>query len=160
MKTNNELPHPNETPRSKESSSRLSAHFSQVEFACKCCGRVKVNPKLIVSLETLRERCGNRPILVRSGYRCPRHNKAVGGAINSQHLVGGAADIAIEGMSPVEIAYRAVEIPAIRGIGLGEEFLHLDVRTSHRAVWGYTPGGGRIPLEDETLLTWQYGESK
>ena len=43
-------------------------------------------------LDPLREKYG-RPIHVSSGYRCPRLNKAVGGAANSQHTTGEAADI-------------------------------------------------------------------
>ena len=34
-----------------------------------------------------------RPIKVSSGYRCPKLNKAVGGASQSQHIYGQAADI-------------------------------------------------------------------
>ena len=43
-------------------------------------------------LDPLREKYG-RPIHVSSGYRCPRLNKAVGGAVTSQHTTGEAADI-------------------------------------------------------------------
>ena len=43
-------------------------------------------------LDPLREAYG-KPIFVTSGYRCPRLNKAVGGAKGSQHLTGQAADI-------------------------------------------------------------------
>lgn len=43
-------------------------------------------------LDPLRERYGH-PIHVSSGYRCPRLNKAVGGAKTSQHMTGEAADI-------------------------------------------------------------------
>lgn len=43
-------------------------------------------------LDPLRERYGH-PIIVNSGYRCPRLNKAVGGAKTSQHVSGEAADI-------------------------------------------------------------------
>lgn len=43
-------------------------------------------------LDPLREAYG-KPIVVTSGYRCPALNKAVGGASNSQHLYGYAADI-------------------------------------------------------------------
>lgn len=43
-------------------------------------------------LDPLRERYGY-PIMVSSGYRCPRLNKAVGGAATSQHVKGEAADI-------------------------------------------------------------------
>ena len=35
----------------------------------------------------------NKPIIVTSGYRCYKLNKAVGGAVTSQHLLGQAADI-------------------------------------------------------------------
>lgn len=43
-------------------------------------------------LDPLRELYG-KPIIVNSGYRCPKLNKAVGGARNSQHLIGQASDI-------------------------------------------------------------------
>ena len=43
-------------------------------------------------LEPLRE-AADIPIKVNSGYRCPEVNKLVGGAKNSQHLTGQAADI-------------------------------------------------------------------
>lgn len=43
-------------------------------------------------LDPLREAWG-RPITVSSGYRCPALNAAVGGARNSHHIRGMAADI-------------------------------------------------------------------
>ena len=43
-------------------------------------------------LDPLREAYG-RPIIVTSGYRCEKLNKAVGGAASSQHVKGQAADI-------------------------------------------------------------------
>ena len=43
-------------------------------------------------LDNLRDGWG-RPIIVTSGYRCKELNAAVGGARNSQHLKGQAADI-------------------------------------------------------------------
>lgn len=55
---------------------------------------VKKNLTALVEkvLDPLREAWG-RPITVSSGYRCQALNKAVGGAVNSQHLTGHAADI-------------------------------------------------------------------
>lgn len=48
---------------------------------------------LIVNvLQPLRDAYG-KPLYVNSGFRCERLNKAVGGAANSQHLYGQAADI-------------------------------------------------------------------
>lgn len=43
-------------------------------------------------LDPLREAWG-APIIVTSGYRCAKLNKAIGGAKNSQHMYGQAADI-------------------------------------------------------------------
>lgn len=55
---------------------------------------VKRNLNLLVDniLDPLREAYG-APIIVTSGYRCGRLNKAVGGAAKSQHMYGQAADI-------------------------------------------------------------------
>lgn len=43
-------------------------------------------------LDPLREAYG-KPIVVTSGFRCPRLNRAVGGVAKSQHMKGEAADI-------------------------------------------------------------------
>lgn len=43
-------------------------------------------------LEPARRRLG-KPIVINSGYRCPKHNAEVGGVANSQHMKGEAADI-------------------------------------------------------------------
>lgn len=43
-------------------------------------------------LEPLREYF-NCPIVIGSGYRCPKLNSAVGGVKNSQHMTGEACDI-------------------------------------------------------------------
>ncbi len=73
-------------------------YYEMKEFACKCCGQLppsaEQNLQALVEhvLDPARERLG-MPITVNSGYRCPAHNKAVGGVKNSQHLKGEAADI-------------------------------------------------------------------
>jgi len=43
-------------------------------------------------LQPLRDALGT-PLKVNSGYRCPSLNKAIGGATNSQHMTGQAADV-------------------------------------------------------------------
>ena len=73
--------------------------FKEKEFACKCCGELpplaRANVEALVRevLDPVREQLG-KAIIVNSGYRCPKHNKEVGGVRNSQHLKGEAAGVA------------------------------------------------------------------
>ena len=73
-------------------------HFKEREFACKCCGQLppsmRANIVALVDnvLDPAREEFGG-PVTVNSGYRCPKHNLAVGGVVNSQHMKGEAADV-------------------------------------------------------------------
>lgn len=69
----------------------LSPHFRAREFACKHCGWIKTHRVLLAGLEKIRPVNG---LSVVSGYRCPTHNRDIGGATNSQHMYGTAADIA------------------------------------------------------------------
>ena len=52
-------------------------------------------------LDPLREAWG-APIIVTSGYRCGKLNRAVGGATGSQHMYGQAADIRTVSDKPSE----------------------------------------------------------
>ena len=52
-------------------------------------------------LDPLRE-AYEKPIIVNSGYRCPKLNAAVGGAASSQHVKGEAADIRSVADTPEE----------------------------------------------------------
>ena len=56
-------------------------------------------------LDPLRELV-KKPILVNSWYRNPVYNAKVGGAKNSQHTLGEAADIVVKGMT-VEVKGKA-----------------------------------------------------
>jgi hypothetical protein len=105
---------------------RLSEHFTQSEFSCKCCGKVKVNIQLIISLEKLREKVGV-PIIITSGYRCPLHNKAVGGAKHSQHQFGNAVDIKVRGYSPTQVSKLAKEC-GFTWTKVYSRWTHIDVR--------------------------------
>ena len=89
----------------------LSRNFSRSEFACKgehCCGHsAPVMPELVAGLQALRARVG-LPLSISSGFRCHTHNATIGGASDSQHTLGTAADVRCpEGFTPKSLAQLA-----------------------------------------------------
>jgi hypothetical protein len=70
-------------------------------------------------LEGIRSLLGDVPVMVSSGFRCPELNAAVGGASNSAHAWGGAADISAPDFgTPLEIC-RAIE-PSMAALGIDQ----------------------------------------
>lgn len=113
----------------------ISKHFSEAELTCKCgCGQLIVDTALIGVLEFIRARF-MRPVHILSGNRCPAHNAECGGSPNSQHLVGKAADIYIDGIGVDSVA-RAAEQAKADGIGIypDQGFVHIDTR-GYPARW-------------------------
>ena len=53
-----------------------------------------------------------RPIIITSGYRSQRVNELVGGSKTSQHLLGKAADIHVQGYTPqqMDMVYRTIQM--------------------------------------------------
>lgn len=54
----------------------------------------------------------DRPIIITSGYRSQRVNELVGGSKTSQHLLGKAADIHVQGYTPqqMDMVYRTIQM--------------------------------------------------
>lgn len=105
----------------------LSENFSEWEFMDSQTGDLCVSPELIEKLEVLRGIVG-RPLEIISGYRTKATNAAVGGASQSQHLRGRAADIPQNYATVAEAAAAG-----FRGIGYvvdGDDWwaTHVDVR--------------------------------
>jgi len=71
---------------------KISNNFNLQEFQCQCCKTVKIHAELVRKLQELRKRIKSS-IIITSGYRCESHNREIGGAVNSKHLHGLAADI-------------------------------------------------------------------
>ena len=62
-----------------------------------------------VVLDPLRVALG-RPVRVTSGYRAPAVNRAINGSPTSQHMLGEAADIKVEGLSAEALATAIVQL--------------------------------------------------
>lgn len=114
---------------------KLSANFKSTEFDCHgkgCCTATPIDEELVEILQKVREHFGTA-VTVNSGYRCPVHNKNVGGASKtSNHMKGMAADIKIKGVHPVRIA-RYLETLNVKGRigcytwdGGNSGFVHID----------------------------------
>jgi uncharacterized protein YcbK (DUF882 family) len=114
---------------------KIATHFNLSEFACPCCKRVMLHPKLLAKLVELRKIL-ERPVYITSGYRCPKYNPQIGGVVNSYHLIGLAADIQVKDISLIDLLEICENI-SFNGIGFYEKknFLHLDVRPTKRARW-------------------------
>lgn len=118
----------------KNSNIPLTKNFKSSEFDCSCnnCATTMINMQLIQLLQYLRDKF-NKPVKINSGYRCLNHNADIGGAINSQHPKGNAADIVISGISPDEVAQECEKL--FSGVGKYDTFTHVDVRSNIHARW-------------------------
>lgn len=122
---------------------KLSTNFSLSEFASADgtppSGEVLKNlTELAKNLEVLRKHLG-QPIHVTSGFRSKEHNAKIGGATNSMHIKGMAADIQVAKFKPEDVA-KAIEL-LIKdgkmkegGLGIYSTWVHYDIRGT-KARW-------------------------
>lgn len=118
-----------------------SPNFSRRELDCRCgCTTpqgVAMNlAELARSLEAMRGKAG-APLGISSGYRCPQHNRRVGGVEGSQHTQGIAADVTSKTLSPARLKRAAEAVPAFAdgGIGTYKTWVHVDTRKGGPARW-------------------------
>ena len=125
---------------------KLTKNFNKSEFECSCgCempSDVLANIKIVAeNLQILRDYI-EAPITINSAYRCKEHNRRIGGAVNSQHILGKASDIVAHGFTPDEvfdIVQNLRRNPMVKGVifqGLGRynTFTHVDIRKNY-ATW-------------------------
>ena len=120
---------------------QIGRYFKESEFECPCCKESSPSTRLVSILDTARAQLG--PLRINSSYRCEKHNKAVGGAVNSLHLPQDdgrvlAADVTYadagkrHGEHMLRL-YITLENIARRynepyGLGLYATFIHIDTR--------------------------------
>ena len=120
----------------KDGARQLAPAFKVREFRCRDgSDTIMVDAALTVLLQAIREHFG-KPITITSGYRTAAHNAAVGGAKSSQHLLGRAADIQVQGVSVEDVAaYAESLMPDWGGVGRypvkagrAKGWVHVDTR--------------------------------
>ena len=117
----------------------VTLNFKVGEFArwdnkaacAKYCGdSIMIDSDLVVILQKIREHFKSA-VIITSGYRPKGYNTAIGGASDSYHIKGQAADFYVHSVSPSEVAKYAESIGA-RGVGLytAQRFVHVDTRST------------------------------
>ncbi|MCI5553370.1 MAG: D-Ala-D-Ala carboxypeptidase family metallohydrolase [Ruminococcus sp.] len=134
-------------------STQLSPHFNVREFRCQCgqSHETLIASELVDKLESLYTALNCSKIIVTSGYRCPEHDKAVGGTSSGQHTKGTAADVCCYGQDGQLISSKTVCCKAqdlgfggIANITSSYQYTHLDVRTGYRWLGDETKGNGTV----------------
>ena len=119
---------------------QISKNFFYHEFYCQGKEPPGIYKDNIINIATELQKLRsllNKPIRVNSGWRCAAHNKLMGGASNSQHLIGKAADCRIIGFPNNEVGYFACRYTNCNGIGIGLSYTHLDIRDGNLTIWFY-----------------------
>jgi len=103
-------------------------------------GALNMNMDFVATLDRIRARCGF-PLRVSSGYRTPEHNRRIGGAENSAHVQGVAADLVIPEPSNRnrDILVDAAKAEGIKRIGIMKNAVHLDASATlpQNVLWHY-----------------------
>jgi uncharacterized protein YcbK (DUF882 family) len=110
-------------------------HFKEEEFACKCCGQVKMDDTFLIMVDSARA-IADIPFKITSGYRCPKHNAEVG-STSTNHTSGKAADIKCTyGPDRLKMITALIAV-GFKRIGIGKDFIHCDINEGARSIWLY-----------------------
>ncbi len=141
-----------------------SDHFRWDELACHDKGRTPYPadyrddpeklPKLLRVLECIRRVCcGNTAVMLDSVYRTWAHNRAVGGAKQSQHVAGTAADLRSLAVAVAEL-FQAIVALARTQPDLGIRYVKgYANRAGARIGWVHVDVG--VKSQSEVMVEWE-----
>jgi zinc D-Ala-D-Ala carboxypeptidase len=118
-------------------------NFSPDEFRCKHTGRCAMHPAFMSRLQTLRDMYG-KPMIITSGFRDRSHPVEARKVTTGAHVLGRAADVAVQGADALRLIVLAAEA-GFTGIGVQQKgagrFIHLDDVPGNQLprphVWSY-----------------------
>jgi zinc D-Ala-D-Ala carboxypeptidase len=114
---------------------KLTDDFFEDEFWSPDKNFAKMEPEFMLKLQRLRTTVGV-VFTVSSGYRTAEFNARIGGAPESLHLVGKAADIehkAWDGATKHKFVSAALALGF--SLGIYRKHFHVDTRTGTRVLW-------------------------
>jgi zinc D-Ala-D-Ala carboxypeptidase len=107
--------------------------YPEEVLACHHCGSIIYDVRFIFQFLLLQESL-DEELKILSYYRCPEHNRQVGGAKNSRHLQGRAIDIVAPNLSVVCFIERAKNAGMTTILYYpSKKFFHID--NADRAVY-------------------------
>lgn len=115
----------------------VSKWFADDEFR-RCspqCRREDMNDDLICLLDKLRSVCGF-PLTLTCAYRSPDYDRRKGRSGTSWHCKGCAVDIYCDSSAKRFVIVRYAISLGFTGVGIGENFVHLDMRPVP-CMWHY-----------------------
>jgi len=134
-----------------EQSDGSTLHFNFSEFTDRDSGTfsggklstasVKENVRrMMYKLEALRKKLGDRAITVNSGFRSIAHNAEIGGASDSMHMYGTAADLDVPGVT-YKTVYQRAETSGFSGLETyTADHQHVDSRADLGRSWWWEDG--------------------
>jgi zinc D-Ala-D-Ala carboxypeptidase len=134
-----------------EQSDGSTTHFNFSDFTDRVSGTfnggkvsaaaAKENARrCMYKLEALRKKLGDKPITVNSGFRSIQHNADIGGASDSMHLYGTAADLDVPGVSNKTV-YQHAETCGFSGLETwNTDHQHVDSRADLGRAWWWQDG--------------------
>lgn len=125
----------------------LTTHFTLEELACKCgCKQMNIPIHYVHMLQLVRDQIGE-PLIVNSGYRCPKYNaKKSSTGFDGPHTKG-AFDIRANGSLAIRLVTIGRKV-GFTGFGISQNgphearFVHLDAlpnepRQPRPWMWSY-----------------------
>lgn len=107
---------------------QLTKSFKNTEMLCPCgeCDGGKMDHAFMTLLQHLRDLC-KFPFDIESGYRCEKHNAAIGGEEHSLHKLGKACDIRFADGAEL---YKLIKFAPLffTGLGVNNGSVHVDSR--------------------------------
>lgn len=112
-------------------------HFSLDEFNCQVTGENRMETEFLEQLDNLRLACGFA-FVITSGYRHPtEHPIEAAKEVPGTHAQGIAADIRITSSAQRYCCIREALRLGFTGIGVAEDFIHVDTRGTTPVMWLY-----------------------